>query len=440
MVENVLLLMIDAFRGDQAYGPARQSRTPALDELARNSTVFTRAFSTASVTTCCTASLLTGSYPFIHGIRSLADHRLRSDIPTLAEAFQASGYFTWAEVTGPLIPATGLDRGFGRYRHRDSTLTLDTAWGEEFLSGLKDLPEPWFGFVHLWELHNPRRVMAAYDRAEYGRNLYERAVSSLDSQLSRLFDALGDSAQIVLTGDHGEYIAQAGAADWVSRMKRGFKWMKRWVPGAKKLRRVSPAMFETMDRLGQRNNELYYSWMGHGFHVYDSLVNVPLIYYRPGVTPTQAEVAQLASHVDIFPTLASALKLSEGKSSFWSGIDLLPFIQNGQQVDREIFMESSGGRTKPRTDQWLAALRTDRYKYVRGLFNGELPVELYDLTADPGERQNLANRLPDVAGSLYSRLTEIMQPAVSLVESQDAYTEEEYELLQKHLRSLGYLE
>src|SRR5919108_80356 len=119
MRPNILLIMVDSLRADRCWGNERQCRTPVLDDVRRQATVFTNAFSTASMTTICTAGILTGTYPFVHGIRSLAGGRLRPDLPTLAEAFQASGYHTWAEVTGPLESMTGLDRGFDDYRYRE---------------------------------------------------------------------------------------------------------------------------------------------------------------------------------------------------------------------------------------------------------------------------------------------------------------------------------
>lgn len=93
MKQNVLLLMVDAMRADRAFGARRECLTPVLDSLMARSTRFPHAFSTASVTTCCTASIMTATYPFSHGIRSLGDHRLRSDLPTMAEAFRAGGFF-----------------------------------------------------------------------------------------------------------------------------------------------------------------------------------------------------------------------------------------------------------------------------------------------------------------------------------------------------------
>lgn len=442
MKPNVLLLMVDALRADRVLGDDRRAVTPTLDALRQQATVFTRAFSTASMTTCCTSSILSGAYPFVHGIRSLADHRFRPDLPTLGEAFQAGGYFTWAEVTGPLLPQVGLNRGFDQYTHRDYEETLDTPWRQQFVTRLEAFPRPWFGLLHLWELHHPRTVTPDFNRPAYGSNVYDRAVSSLDHQLAQLLAALPENTAIVLTGDHGEYLSPEGATDTVARMKKSFKWIKRHVPGAKRLKRVAPLLFSTADRLGKQNNELYYHWLGHGFHVYDYLTHVPLIFYGPGLFPAKRVIQQLASHVDIFPTLVSALDLPV-ETTLTSGIDLMPLIgghENGSG-SRSLYMEASGGRIMPEPEQWLGAIRTERFKYVAGLVNKSIPEELYDLTSPAGEQVNVIAQHPDVAAELREQLAAMVASAVPAPAGRASeYAAGELDELQEQLRRLGYLD
>jgi arylsulfatase A-like enzyme len=443
---NVLFVLVDAFRADRASGFDRRCQTPVLDALRRRSTYFTNAFAPASMTTCCTASILTGTYPFVHGIRSLADARLRPDLPTLAERFREAGYHTWAEVTGPLAPMTGLDRGFDEYSHREYSDTLDTAWGEGLMRRLgAGAPGPWFGFVHLWELHNPRRVMPGYDQAEFGSSLYDRAVSSLDAQLGRLMARLPEDTAVVLTGDHGEYVSESRAGAVVGRLKEPFKKVKRYVPGARKLRRFMPLVLEGADRVRGGGGEVTLNWLGHGYHVYDYLVHVPLLLHGHSVFPNGSERHELVSHVDLFPTLVSVFGLPKGDSSALSGRDLAPLLGsagNGLDGfrDRAVYVEASGGRTTPRPDQWLTGVRTPHFKYVRGLFNDDLPEELYDLTSDPTEQTNLADRQPDLASELRNRLRALTETASEEPEIDTSYTAEQQAELERRLTDLGYLD
>lgn len=440
---NLLFVMVDAFRADRAFGASRTCTTPVLDGLKRRSTVFTNAFAPASMTTCCTASILTGTYPPVHGIRSLADARLRGDLPTLAERFRDRGYHTWAEVTGPLDPVTGLNRGFDEYVHREYGATLDTAWGEVLAERLARAQKPWFGFVHLWELHNPRRVTPEFEQRAYGASLYDRAVSSLDAQLGRLLGRLPGDTAVVLTGDHGEYASDSRTGDLVARLKEPLRWVRRRIPGARRLRRLTPLVLERADRLRPGRTDLTLTWLGHGYHVYDYLVHVPLFLSGPGVFPAGLERSELVSHVDLFPTLSSAFALTPAAPDSLSGVDLMPLLrEDGDDLDgRAVYVEASGGRTTPRPEQWLTGLRTERYKYVRGLVNEDLPEELYDLASDPEERRNLAAERPELVAELSGRLRELVEGSFTpRFETETAYTPEQQAELERRLHDLGYLE
>ena len=136
--KNVLFPHIDCLRADAAYGEGRQADTPTLDAICRQGTVFTQAISVAGSTPVCLASLFTGVYPYVHGIRPLSLNRfylstakLNPRYRTLAEILRDSGYATSATVTGPILHVTELDRGFQQYQHRrNDDMYLGTpCWG-----------------------------------------------------------------------------------------------------------------------------------------------------------------------------------------------------------------------------------------------------------------------------------------------------------------------
>lgn len=85
-------------------------------------------------------------------------------------------------------------------------------------------------------------------------------------------------------------------------------------------------------------------------------------------------------------------------------------------------------------------MRTPRYKYVRGLFNEELPEELYDLTSDPAEQKNLADRQPKLAAELRGRLQALTEASSEEPEIDTSYTPEQQAELERRLTDLGYLE
>ncbi|MGH3062493.1 MAG: sulfatase/phosphatase domain-containing protein, partial [Gaiellaceae bacterium] len=245
------------------------------------------------------------------------------------------------------------------------------------------------------------------------------------------------------TSDHGEYLPQSRRDELVTRLKGPAAWLKRNVPGAKRLRRRLLPLLVGETRTGAAAGaERYRAWLGHGFHVFEPLVHVPLLMRGPGLPAGGTSISTLVSHVDLFLTLASVVELDGGGSSYLSGLDLTSLLRDGSAPPRDgVYLQASGARKMSRPDQWLAGLRTDRYKYARGMHNDGLPEELYDLEHDPDERENLAAARPDVAAELRTRLSGLMQtdaPEASAVET--AYTPEEEELLEARLRELGYLD
>src|SRR4051794_9235841 len=66
---DILLITLDTTRADRmGFLGSRRGLTPALDALARESVVFTRAFAQAPITTVSHATILTGTYPPLHHV------------------------------------------------------------------------------------------------------------------------------------------------------------------------------------------------------------------------------------------------------------------------------------------------------------------------------------------------------------------------------------
>lgn len=206
---NVLLIVIDCARADRWLGPARPCPTPTMDALARSGASFSTAVAETSCTPPCFAGLFTGAYSFRHGVAGVGGYRVADELPTLAEVLRDAGYHTYMEATGPLLPLTGLHRGFDEYNYRLAVEYLHTQWGRRFLDRLRGggFRSPWFIVLHLWELHLPRQVLRPFRSRRFGRTPYDRAVASLDARLAELVRAAGADVFTVVTGDHGEKTA-----------------------------------------------------------------------------------------------------------------------------------------------------------------------------------------------------------------------------------------
>lgn len=206
---NILLIVADCARSDAWLGPNRRTRTPNVDRLAAEGISLPTTIVEKACTTPSFATLLTGRYSPRHGVHLVWGYRLPGAVPMLTEELSRNGYHAYAEVSGPLLPEMGLDRGFENYSYRAPCDGLHTVWGERFIERLRTghYRQPWFIMLHLWELHPERRVDPACDAEQYGGTTYERAVSSLDAQIGRVMSALDERTLTLFTGDHGEKAA-----------------------------------------------------------------------------------------------------------------------------------------------------------------------------------------------------------------------------------------
>ncbi len=412
MRPNILFLLIDCLRADAIVGPDRGARTPTLDRLVRNGVACTQAVSSASSTTQCVASLLTGTYSFVHGIRSIFGLKMNAAVSSLAETFQAHGYQTIAEVSGPLFPETGLPRGFDTYHFREGSAYLSTAWGADFRRRVQspEFRQPWFLFLHLWELHHHRHILPAYSNREYGRNRYERALSSLDAELATLLAVVPQNTLIVIHGDHGERVIKTDLQYRLYRLSRdllGHKTMKR---------------------------------EGHEMDASEELIRVPLVFTsvdgqgHPQVRPG-ARVDQLVRQIDALPTLLDLVGAPLPANIH--GQSLLPALQNNVPLAIEAYLEAFLRiRSDPRNRR--VGWRTEEWKYIYAPQNSSLPQELYYLPSDPQERRNVATQRPEVVALLRQRIESIQQGPIAANPGQVMSPEEQAQL-EKRLVELGYM-
>src|SRR3954447_19292012 len=161
---NVLLITIDTLRADAlgAYGN-RSASTPWIDRLATAGVRFAQARASAVVTLPSHATILSGLYPFHHGVRENAGFRFPPQVETLATLLRARHYRTGAFVSAfPLDARFGLTRGFDVYddhfsknentavafrvpeRRGADTVAAALAWIARDTS-------PWFAWVHVYE-------------------------------------------------------------------------------------------------------------------------------------------------------------------------------------------------------------------------------------------------------------------------------------------------
>jgi len=300
----------------------------------------------------------------------------------LAEALKAHAYRTAALVTGPVHPHTGLNRGFDEYSYRPPREYLYTEWGiqaREVLASHTARRDPWFLFLHFWELHTPQYLLPEYNTAAYGRHRHERVLACFDHYLGTLLEQIDlDSTLLVFLGDHGgNYKKPVGG----HRIAKALRW------------------------LGIGNNRPI-TRLSRGSHVYDSFIRIPLIFVGNNLFPPSRVVSQQVRQVDVFPTVLDALEIPFEPKVELHGRSLLPRLRNGRGEELPALVKACG-RAIPDKRDWLVGIRTPEWKFVFAPDNPRIQEELYHLAEDPSESDNVRTRRPEMAEQLKQMILQI---------------------------------
>jgi arylsulfatase A-like enzyme len=397
---TVVVFLLDTVRRDAlgCYGhPANP--TPNIDAVAADGVRFDQAVSTSGWTLPAVASLMTGTWPTVHGAmgRGVWLTPVRSELPMAPEVLRDAGFETVGFANAAFVsPMVGLDRGFDLFDHRFS-YNWDTRKADETVdAAIEQLRErkskSCFYFVHLFDPHldydapkeytdrftggrsrpgtpltledvldmqtgpDGREPPTAAD-IQYVRDTYDAEVAFTDANVGRFIDELKslglyERSTIVITSDHGEEFWDHG----------GFE---------------------------------------HGHTLYDELVHIPLIIKPPaGFEATNREVAAQVRLLDVMPTVFELLAVAKPES--FDGVSLIPYTRGEADRDLPAFCESTLYGPS------FLALRVRDYKYIQRLDgNGKGPGALFDWRNDPGETTDLAGQMPEAVRELRAALMRI---------------------------------
>lgn len=436
-VRHLVVICIDTLRADHvgAWGYSRAT-TPAIDELVRRGSRFSKAFSTSSWTVPSVASIMTSLPPALHGagvfgeVRLLGDtnppRQVESTIPMLAEHVSALGYRTALFSANPFL--------YGRFKDGFATAVVErvdaTQLTDRALAWLDD-PDPRPGLLYLqyMDLHQPNRppdpfyqYFATPDGKpheprhgdwNYGgvRDLkdpgfqafrdhriavYDGALRYTDSQIARLLARLDappfrGQTLVVLTSDHGEEfwdhaLEQAAMGD----DPRGF-------------------------------------WgIGHGHTLYEELLHVPLVvsggrFAGGGTDPCPASL------LDIVPTLLAAAELP---GLFRMLGRPLPVPDDPTPPARCPSRPLAASATAYGPDSH--SLRLQNWKLLEAHGRKD---QLFDLDEDPQERHDRAADTPSTLEAMQRRLRKIREMEPPAIGAEPPANPE----LVEELRALGYI-
>lgn len=136
--------------------------------------------------------------------------------------------------------------------------------------------------------------------------------------------------------------------------------------------------------------------------LYDGGIKVPLMIKWSDKFQPKTDSESLVMLMDVFPTL---LHITANKDLNTSGKSFLPILKNKEQwQDRTVFWHSSKARPVNTGDTKSSAIRKGNYKLINWYKEGR--TELYNISKDPSEINNLSKEQPELSQQLLKELNE----------------------------------
>jgi glucan phosphoethanolaminetransferase (alkaline phosphatase superfamily) len=346
-IRGVMVIMLDALRGDHAPVAHRPDLTPALSKLATQGISFNRAYTSVPATRYAVRSMMTG-------FASIPENKIPAETAFLGVQLARSGIriinvadhrnLKFSMENFEFVPVSE-DINIANRKTNGSHLSFQRTKSQ--LEALSQ-DQRFFMFVHFYDPHDHYVPNDKFDFGDTLHDRYDAEIAYTDywvGQLLQHLDASGmaDETAVIVLGDHGDEF-------WEHR----------------------------------------YRW--HRVRLYDETVRVSLIMRVPGGDRSKI-VHSAVSVVDIAPTVLDLFGLST--TSALTGTSLVPAAYGGAlPEDRVVFMASPQYKT-------YAAVAGEKKLILNQDAN---LIEYYDLARDPAEQKNLSDEIRVVDDDLYCPL------------------------------------
>jgi arylsulfatase A-like enzyme len=399
---NVVYIMVDDLGSEDlgCYG-SKNIHTPNLDQLAKNGMCFTQAYSGNTVCAPARSSLMTGQHMGHTPVRgNTGGISLPENTFTLADLFQRRGYVTggfgkWgiAEIGTPGVPEKqGFDHFFGYYHQ---------------IHAHEYYPE--------YLYHNSQKIWmpgVKNDSASYtAYRIFDETKKFIINNQDHPFFCYAP-----WTLPHGQYVIPS--SDPAVEMYQNKPWQesyKNYAAMVTLVDRQVGELVQLLESLGLANNTLvlFSSDNGGGIEfadyrtngdlrgfkrdMYEGGLRIPMITYWPGKIPADTEIDLPVYFPDFMPTFADILDATPFLPQDIDGKSFYPWLLDPQKeyADRHLYWEYPhydwSSQTYPES-HFKQALRFGGWKMVRT--GKDKNWELYDLSTDPYEDNNVADTHP----------------------------------------------
>ena len=414
----VVILADDLGNADLGYRGS-DIRTPNIDKLAQDG-VRLNSFYGMPVCTPSRAELMTGRYAMRYGLETLVifpshTYGLPTAERTLPQALKDAGYDTamvgkwhlghadqkywpqnrgfdhfYGNLVGEVDYFTKERGGIVDWQRDGKFLKEDGYYtdliGNEAVSIIDhhDTSKPLFLYVASLAPHAPYQapqtdVDAYKDLAgDEHRHIYAAMITDLDTQVGRIVDALReksmlDNTLIIFSSDNGgatSALFATGARSPEEREESGGVGLEEKPPAS--------------------NGNL----RGGKGSLHEGGVRVPTIFYWPAKLKPRVVDEPLAM-VDVMPTVLALAGAHGSEDHPFDGKDIWQTLAEGASSPHEDILIN--------VEAFRGAIRKGNWKLVKiALLPGK--TELFDLSKDPGEQNNVADQFPEIAADLEARL------------------------------------
>ena len=405
---NIILVITD----DQGWAQLGSHgddilRTPHLDRLAAQSMELTR-FYVSPVCAPTRASLMTGRYNYRTGVVDTYVGRamMHSDEVTLAEALSDAGYRTgifgkWH--LGDNYPLRAMDQGF-----QESVVHKGGGIGQP-----SDPPETSY-FDPILQHNGVAKPYPGYCTDIFFREALEFIEQHRESPFFVYIPTNAPHSPYDVPESYRQSYLEAGLEDKDARIYGMITNIDdnvgRLLEGLERMELEENTILVFMTDNGPTTRRYTAGLRGRKGTVYEGGIRVPFFLRWPARLQPGSD-HRIAAHIDLMPTLLQAAGVAAPEAVSFDGTSLMPRLDGAHEAsgERTLFIQSHRGN-EPQPYRHFAAIE-QRYKLVqpvsfstRGLPPGETfegyPLELYDLEADPGEKQDISGGHPQVVARL----------------------------------------
>jgi arylsulfatase A-like enzyme len=403
-----LVMTDDHGYGDFGIHGNPHVRTPNLDQFARQGVQLSR-FYVSPVCSPTRASLLTGRYHYRTGVvhTSRGGAKMHGDEVTIAERLQSAGYRSgifgkWH--LGDNYPMRPSDQGF-----TESLIHRSGGIGQQ-----SDAPSSYFD-PRLWHNNEPQQTKGYCTDV-----FFDAALRFIEENRARPFFVYlptnAPHAPLNVSPRYSDPYKAMGLDDTTARV----------YGMVQNIDENFARLIATLDRLGLRQNTLVIFLTDNGAQqmrfsaglrgrkgtTYEGGIHVPAFFQWPARIAGKRVIDRIAAHIDMWPTVLEACGVDRGDGPSVDGTSLMPLLAEKTPIsswpDRTLFLQCHRG-LEPKRYQNVGVV-TQQYKLVGygGTFNEEdltpsttaPELDLFDLSTDPGEKNNLASAQPVVLAGL----------------------------------------